>query len=145
VNELRESPPLVVGSRLASRVSNDVERGPLPYLVFSGVLDRDASERLREEVEYALGDGYDGYVARRRALGVIAEVIYLIHAPQGDVALLVLHAPGAIGLYEALGGALHPFHTWFERRALELFGLPRGEPGPAGDGERTEVVFRWRM
>lgn len=145
MNELLESPALVVGSRLASRVAPNAERGPLPYLVFSGVLDAQRSESFRRRVEETQGDGYEGYVAQRRAMGVIAEVMYLIHAPHGDVALLVLHAPGAVGVYDALGGAVRPFHEWFEGRALAYFGLPKGQSGPAGQAEETEVLFRWRM
>jgi len=145
MTELKDAPPLVVGSTLASRAPTPTEGGPLPYLVFSGVMDRETSDELRCQLEHAQTGGYDEYVAKRRAIGVIAEVVYLIHAPHGDVALLVLHAPGAVGVYDALGGALRPFHQWLERRALELFRLPVGTPGPSGWGEYTEVLFRWRM
>jgi len=140
-----DSSPLVVGSPLASRVPAEVEHGPLPYLFFSGILDDETSDRLRRRVEHVQTLGEAEYVAQRRAIGVIAEVIYLIHAPHGDVALLVLDAPGAVGVYDALGGARRPFHQWLARRALEQFGLPAGQPGPAGYGEYSEVIFRWRM
>jgi hypothetical protein len=141
----KDCSPLIVGSALASRVSADAERGPLPYLFFSGVMDAAASARLRRRIADVLGDGYAEYVAARRAIGAVAEVIYLVRAPYGDVALLVLDAPRASGIYDALGGAVRPFHQWLERRALELFRLPPGHPGPAGYGERSEIIFRWRM
>jgi len=140
-----DSTPLVVGSPLANRVAADGERGPLPYLFFSGVMDAAASARLRRRVDYVLGGAFGEYVAARRAIGATAEVIYLVHAPHGDVALVVLDAPGAAGVYDALGGALRPFHQWLERRTLELFGLPPGQPGPAGYGEQSEIIFRWRL
>lgn len=140
-----ESSPLVVGSPMASRVAVDSERGPLPYLVFSGVMDAAASARLRRRVDYVLDDGFSDYVSARRRIGVTSEVIYLIHTPRGDVALLVLDAPGAAGVYDALGGVSRPFHQWLERRAVELFGLPPGQPGPAGYGESSEIIFRWRL
>jgi hypothetical protein len=138
-----DSSPLVVGSALASRVPPGAERGPLPYLFFSGVLDEVGSAMLRARVQHVLADGLEDYTAARRAIGAAAEVIYLVHAPHGDVALVVLEAPGAQGVYDALGGALRPFHQWLERRALEQFGLRPGHPGPAGYGDQSEVIFRW--
>jgi hypothetical protein len=65
---------------------------------------------LRRRVDHVVGDGFAEYIAARRAVGATAEVIYLVHAPHGDVALVVLDAPGAAGVYDALGGALRPFH-----------------------------------
>jgi hypothetical protein len=135
--------PLVVGSPLASRVAPGAERGPLPYLFFSGVMDAEDSARLLGRVGHVLADGFEEYVAARHAIGVVGEVIYLVHAPYGDVALLVLDAPGAQGAYDGLGGAVRPFHQWLERRALEQFGLRAGHPGPAGYGDSSEVIFRW--
>lgn len=139
-----DTSPLVIGSSLAGRMAPGSERGPLPYLFFSRMLTAEDSAQLRSRVRYALGYGFDDYVASRRAIGAVSEVIYLVQAPHGDVALVVLDAPGAQGAYDALGGALRPFHQWLERRALEQFGLRPGHPGPAGYGDRSEVVFRWR-
>lgn len=138
-----DTSPLVVGSPLAGRVAPGSERGPLPYLFFSALMDADGTARLLDRVGHVLGSGFEEYVAARRAIGAVSEVIYLVHAPYGDVALLVLDAPGAQGAYDALGGALRPFHQWLERRALEQFGLRPGHPGPAGYGESSEVIFRW--
>lgn len=137
--------PLIVGSPLASRVAPGAEAGPLPYLFFSGLMDAEESETLIRRVQHVLSSGQDEYVAARRAIGAVGEVIYLVHAPQGDVALLVLDAPGAAGIYDALGGAARPFHQWLERRALEQFGLRPGHPGPAGYGDRSELIFRWHF
>ena len=135
--------PLVFGSAMANRVPPGAETGPLPYLFFSGVMDREQSARLRDRVRYLLSDGRAEYIAGRRAIGAVGETVYLVHAPQGDVALVVLDAPGSSGVYDALGGALRPFHQWLERRALEMFTLAPGRPGPAGYGEHSEVVLRW--
>ena len=135
--------PLVVGSPLASRVAPGSETGPLPYLFFSDVMDEQQSANFRLRVRYLVNNGRAEYIEARRAIGAISETVYLVHAPQGDVALLVLDAPGANGVYDALGGAMRPFHQWLERRALEAFRLRPGKPGPAGYGERSEVVFRW--
>lgn len=140
----QDSSPLVVGSSLANRAAPGAERGPLPYLFFSGVLDPLASARLVARVEHVAREGLEDYVAARRAIGATAEVIYLVHTSKGDVALLVLDAPGALGVYDALGGALRPFHQWLERRALERFGLRPGHPGPAGYGDQSEIIFRWQ-
>ena len=136
--------PLVVGSPMASRVAPGSETGPLPYLFFSGLMDEAQSADFRLRVRYLLANGRTEYVEGRRAIGAIAETVYLVHAPQGDVALLVLDAPGSSGVYDALGGAVRPFHQWLERRALEVFRLRPGKPGPAGYGEHSEVVFRWQ-
>jgi len=136
--------PLVVGSPMASRVAPGSETGPLPYLFFSGLMNEAQSADFRLRVRYLLANGRTDYVEGRRAIGAIAETVYLVHAPQGDVALLVLDAPGANGVYDALGGAMRPFHQWLERRALEVFRLRPGKPGPAGYGEHSEVVFRWQ-
>lgn len=133
--------PLVVGSRLASRVAPGAEAGPLPYLFFSRLLDRSASAALRARARLLLGDGNAEYQVARQRIGATHETVYLVHTPRGDVALLVLEAPGAAGAYDALGGARVPFHAWLERRALDLFELPPGEPGPAGYGDRSEVIF----
>jgi len=135
--------PLVVGSPLASRVAPGSETGPLPYLFFSDLMDEQQSANFRLRVRYLVNNGRTEYVEARRAIGAISETVYLVHAPQGDVALLVLDAPGANGVYDALGGAMRPFHQWLERRAFEPFRLRPGKPGPAGYGERSEVVFRW--
>ncbi|HEY3060244.1 MAG TPA: hypothetical protein VGL99_14890 [Chloroflexota bacterium] len=135
--------PLVFGSALANRVPAGAETGPLPYLFFSGLMDQSSSAEFSRRVRYLLTDGRDEFVAARRAIGAVGETVYLVHAPQGDVALVVLDAPGANGVYDALGGALRPFHQWLERRALDMFELRPGRPGPAGYGEHSEVVFRW--
>jgi hypothetical protein len=135
--------PLVFGSASANRVPPGSEAGPLPYLFFSGVMDPDAARDFGHRVDYLLGPGRAAYAAERRALGASAETVYLVHAPQGEIALLVLDAPGALGVYDALGGVARPFHQWLERRALRAFELHPGKPGPAGYGERSEVVFRW--
>ncbi len=134
--ELRDSKPLVVGQP-------DGERAPLPYLFFSGILDRGGVMRLRARTEHFLLEGSDDYTAARQAIGAVGEVIYLVHTPYGHLALLVLDAPGASAVYDQLGGAVRPFHQWLEKRALELFDLPGGKPGPAGYGEQSEVIFRW--
>ncbi len=135
--------PLVFGSPLANRVPPGAETGPLPYLFFSGVMDRSQSADFSRRVRYLLADGRAEYVAARRTIGAVGETVYLVHSPHGDVALVVLDAPGANGVYDALGGALRPFHQWLERRALEMFDLRPGRPGPAEYGEHSEVVFRW--
>jgi hypothetical protein len=135
--------PLVFGSARANRVPPGSEAGPLPYLFFSGIMDPDATRDFCRRVDYLLGAGRAEYAAERRALGASAETVYLVHAPQGEIALVVLDAPGALGVYDALGGVSRPFHQWLERRALEAFELRPGKPGPAGYGERSEVVFRW--
>jgi len=135
--------PLIVGSPMASRVAPGTETGPLPYLFFSGLMDEDESANFRLRLRYLLNNGRAEYVEGRRAMGAISETVYLVHAPQGDVALLVLDAPGASGVYDGLGGAMRPFPQWLERRALEAFRLRPGKPGPAGYGEHSEVVLRW--
>lgn len=133
--------PLVYGSRLASRVAPGTEAGPLPHLFFSRLLDTGESENLRLRASYLLGSGSEGYHQSRRLLGATQETVYLIHTPRGDVALVVLDAPAAESIYDALGGARAPFHEWLELRALGLFDLTGGEPGPAGYGDRSEVLF----
>ena len=143
MNDLTSAQPLIVGSPLASRVAPGAERGPLPYLFFSGGLSPLGSLDVRARTDYFAHDGREHYEASRRAIGAIGESIYMIHTDDGDVALLVLDAPGAAGVYDALGGALRPFHQWLERRALELFGLRPGLPGPAGNSDYSEVIFRW--
>jgi hypothetical protein len=136
-----ELAPLVVRSRLASRAAPGAENGPLPYLFFSGVLDRVSSAELRQRAAYLLEGGRAEYAASRRSLGATHETVYLVHTPRGDVALVVLEAPGAESAYDALGGARAPFHAWLERRALRVFELEAGDPGPAGYGERSEIIF----
>lgn len=136
--------PLVFGSAMANRVPPGAETGPLPYLFFSGLLNPEASAAFSRRVRYLMAEGWVEYSAGRRAIGAVAETVYLVHSEHGDVALLVLDAPGANGVYDALGGALRPFHQWLERRVLEAFRLPPGKPGPAGYGEQSEVVFRWQ-
>jgi hypothetical protein len=135
--------PLVFGSASAIRVPPGSEAGPLPYLFFSSIMDPGAARAFSQRVDYLRGAGRAEYLASRQALGASAETVYLVHTPQGDVALLVLDAPGALGVYDALGGASLPFQQWLERRALSVFALHSGKPGPAGYGERSEVVFRW--
>jgi hypothetical protein len=135
--------PLVFGSASANRVPPGSEAGPLPYLFFSSIMDPGAARAFSQRVDYLRGPGRAEYLASRQALGASAETVYLVHTPQGDVALLVLDAPGALGVYDALGGASLPFQQWLERRALSVFALHSGKPGPAGYGERSEVVFRW--
>jgi len=115
----------------------------MPYLVFSGVMPPLASLAFRARAAYLAGEGCELYQASRRAIGAVGESVYLVHTPAGDVALLVLDAPGATGVYDALGGAVRPFHQWLERRTLELFELVPGLPGPAGYSEYSEVIFRW--
>jgi hypothetical protein len=128
---------------MASRVAPGSETGPLPYLFFSGLMDEQQTANFLLRVRYLQNNGRTEYVEGRRAIGAISETVYLVHAPQGNVVLLVLDAPGANGVYDALGGAMRPFHQWIERRALETFRLRPGKPGPAGYGEHSEVVFRW--
>ena len=128
---------------MASRVAPGSETGPLPYLFFSGLMDEQQTANFLLRVRYLQNNGRTEYVEGRRAIGAISETVYLVHAPQGNVVLLVLDAPGANGVYDALGGAMRPFHQWIERRALETFRLRPGKPGPASYGEHSEVVFRW--
>jgi hypothetical protein len=133
--------PLVVRSRLASRAAPGAENGPLPYLFFSGLLSPMAVAELRHRAGYLLDAGSEHYAESRRAIGATYETVYLIHGLRGDVALVVLEAPGAEAVFDALGGSRLPFHAWLERRTLQLFELESGDPGPAGHGERSEIIF----
>ena len=75
MNELTSSQPLVIGSPLASRVAPGAERGPMPYLFFSGVLSPLGSLDVRARADYFAHAGRQEYEDSRKAIGAIGESI----------------------------------------------------------------------
>jgi hypothetical protein len=99
------------------------------------------TEAWQHWVQEMSGARLSEFQASRKRLGIIKEVSFLQHTPQGDVAILSIEAKDIAHTFGGLVTSQDPFDVLFRQKTEEFFGLDLTQP-PAGP--LPETVLDWQ-